>query len=216
MIRHAFGTTVTDVILASVGDALHHALADAGQLPERPIVAMVPVSTRAGDDPALGNRVSAMLVPLATDLVDPVGRLLAVAEASRKAKESHAPGGGRLLAEVAEMSAPAVVTGLVRSAAGLGAYDRLPPLANVIVSSVPGPPFPIWCAGGRVRSLSPVGPVAHGIGLNVTTFTYEQTLTFGLLGCHRLVPELDDLAYLVEAAIGRLVGAAERERGAAG
>jgi len=215
-VRTAFGVTVNDVILACVGEALHHLLDRSGQLPDRSLVAMVPVSTRDQLDRRLGNRLSAFLVPLGTDLLDPVERLWAVAEASRTAKAHQARAGTRLLADMADVSAPAIVAGLARSAGGLGVYDRLPPLANVTVSSVPGPSFPIWCAGGRVAALRPAGPVAHGIGLNITTFSYEQTLSFGLLGCHRLVPGLDDLAILLDSALGTLVMAAHQAQGRTG
>jgi WS/DGAT/MGAT family acyltransferase len=215
-VRLAFGVTVNDVILATVGDALHHFLGRAGQLPDRSLVAMVPVSTRPGDDGGLGNQLSAFLVPLGTDLGDPVERLAVVAEASRAAKAHQAEAGSRLLADMAEVSAPALVAALARSAGGLGAYDRLPPLANVTVSSIPGPTFPIWCAGARVEALRPMGPVAHGIGLNVTTFSYQQTLSFGLAGCHRLVPDLEDLALLVDSALTSLVNQADQVQGRAG
>ena len=161
LVRTTFGVTVNDVILACVGDALHHLLARSGQLPERSLVAMVPVSTRDPLDRRLGNQLSAFLVPLATDQVDPRARLVTVAEASRTAKAHLAQAGSRLLADMADVSAPALVAGLARSAGGLGVYDRLPPLANVTVSSVPGPTFPISVrrgSGGRPAAGRTGGP----------------------------------------------------------
>ena len=215
-IRHAWATTINDVILACVGEAMRRMLEDRGQLPARPLVAMVPVSTRSAGDTGFGNRISAMLVSLATDIPDPVERLWAIAESSRAAKARLSRTEGRILADVAEGTAPAITSGLARWTTGLKVFDRLPPLANVVVSSVPGPSFPLWCAGGKVVGLRPMGPVAHGIGLNVTAFSYQQTLCFGLLGCRRLVPDLEDLVLHVEGAMDRLMEVTGRAQAAAG
>ena len=74
-VRRAFGGTVNDVVLAAVATALRRLLAERGERLDDPLVALVPLSTRAGpDDNALGNRVSAMLVSLATQTADPVER----------------------------------------------------------------------------------------------------------------------------------------------
>ena len=84
------------------------------------------------------------------------------------------------------------------------------------MSSVPGPEFPLWCAGSKVAELCPVGPVAEGAGLNVTTMSYLGQLSFGLAGCRRLVPDVQDLAVLLDDAMGELVALALAARPAAG
>jgi WS/DGAT/MGAT family acyltransferase len=225
VVRRAFGVTVNDVVLAGVSVALGRLLARRGETPERPLVALVPVSTRPVAAPGpdegpgkvpLGNQVSGMLVSLASDVDDPVERLRAIARGATVAKEQERLTGGRLLADMAEVSPPAVASRAVRWAAGLRLFDRLPPLCNVVVSGVPGPDFALWCAGSRVSALYPVGPVADGVGLNVTSMSYQGSVHFGLLACRRLVPDVGDLAILLDDALGELVGAALHARGAAG
>ena len=156
-----------------------------------------------------------MFVSLATDLDDPVERLAAVARGTLVAKEQERLTGGRLLADLAEVSPPALASRAARWASGLGIFNRLP-LCNVVVSGVPGPDFSLWCAGSRVAALYPVGPVADGVGLNVTAMSYRESVHFGLLSCRRLVPDVADLAVLLDDALGELVGAALDARGAAG
>jgi hypothetical protein len=56
--------------------------------------------------------------------------------------------------------------------------------------------------------------MAEGIGLNVTVFSYLGHVYFGLLGCRRLLPELDELAVHVDDALGELVVCALQARGA--
>ena len=68
----------------------------------------------------------------------------------------------------------------------------------------------------RVSTLYPLGPIAEGIGLNVTILSYLDQLQFGLFACRKLVPELDDLAIHVDDALGELVGCALNARGATG
>ena len=98
--------------------------------------------------------------------------------------------------------------------AGTRLFDRMRPPFNVTVSGVRVPDFPLFCAGSRVVAMYPVGPMAEGIGLNVTIFSYLDQLHFGLLACRRLLPELDELTLHLDDALGELVGAALDARGA--
>jgi WS/DGAT/MGAT family acyltransferase len=208
LVRHTFGATVNDVLLATVGGALRRYLARHGSLPDAPLVAMVPVSTRTDDDPALGNRISGMLVSLATDIADPVERLTTIAAGTQVAKEQQQITGGHLFEDVASMASPAVTSRAIRWISGLRVFDHLRPPFSLVMSSVPGPSFPLWCAGSRVVGLNPVGPIGEGAGLNVTAMTYMGDIYFGILGCRRLVPDVQDLAIMVDDAAAELVLAA--------
>jgi len=225
LVRRAHGVTVNDVLLAGVAGALRRLLAARGEHPRGPLVALVPVSTRretgsagAGSAGAgsLGNRVSGMLVSLATDIEDPVARLLAISRGTQVAKVQELLTGGRLLADMAQLAPPALTSRAMRWASGLRLFDRLPPLFNVTVSSVPGPDATLWCAGSRVVALYPVGPVGEGVGLNVTSMTYKGSVYFGLLGCRRLVPDVRELALLLDSAFAELVAAGKESPGAPG
>jgi len=157
-----------------------------------------------------------MLVSLATDVADPVERLLAVSAGTRVAKAQDGLIGGRLFEDLAQMTPPAVSSRVMRWAAGMRLFDRLPPLCNVVVSSIPGPDFGIWCAGGRVAALYPVGPICDGVGVNVTSMSYGGTVYFGLLGCRRLAPDVGELANLLDDSLAELVAAALYRQGAVG
>ena len=149
LIGRAFGATVNDVVLAIVGGALKGLLEERGERLDSPLVAMVPVSTRErpsgspaiADAPTLGNKVSAMLVSLATTIEDPVERLIAVSESSRGAKTRTDVLGGRILDDWAQLIIPAVSTRAARLLSNLRVFDRIAPVFNVTVSNVPGPQF---------------------------------------------------------------------------
>jgi diacylglycerol O-acyltransferase len=217
LIRRAFNCTVNDVLLAGVAGGLRGLLQARGERVEHPLVAMVPVSTRPeGEGDALGNQISAMLVTLATDVDDPVRRLAAIAQSTRVAKEQERLHRGRVLGDLAQIAAPGLVSRVARAVAGSKMFDRVRPPFNVMVSGVMGPDFSLFCAGSRVSALYPVGPIAEGVGLNVTIFSYLDQLHFGLLACRKLIPELDDLAVSIDDALGELVGCALDTRGAVG
>jgi len=237
LVRHVFGGTVNDVLLAGVAGGLRRLLSARGESVGRALVAMVPVSTRphggvgggvgggvagvagvAGgvDGRALGNQLSALLVSLATDIDDPVQRLGAIARSTTVAKEQEQLHRGRLVGDVAQIAAPGLVSRVARAVAGTRLFDRVRPPFNVMVSGIKGPDFPLFCAGSRVEGMYPVGPIAEGVGLNVTIFSYLDQLQFGLLACRKLVPELDELAVSIDDALGELVGCALDAQGAAG
>ncbi len=120
------------------------------------------------------------------------------------------------IGNLAELALPALATRVARTVAEARLFDRIRPPANVTISGLKGPDVPLFCAGSRAAAVYPVGPIAEGVGLNITVLTYLDQLHFGLLACRRLVPELDELALGLDDALGELVGCALDAQGAAG
>jgi diacylglycerol O-acyltransferase len=83
------------------------------------------------------------------------------------------------------------------------------PPFNLIVSNVPGPGFPLYLAGARMQSIYPLGPIVEGIGLNVTVFSYLDTVHLGVLACWDLVPDVAVLALGMKEALAELVAEAD-------
>ena len=215
LVGRVFEATVNDVVLACVSGGLRRLLEARDEEVKHPLVAMVPVSTRPeGEGEELGNQISGMLVSLASDVDDPVLRLDAISESARVAKEQEKLHGGRFVGDLAQMALPALATRVARAVAGTRLFDKVRPPFNVTVSSVRGPDFSLFCAGSRVVDMYPVGPMAEGIGINVTVFSYLDRVYFGLLACRRLLPELDELAAHIDDALGELVACALDARGA--
>jgi diacylglycerol O-acyltransferase / wax synthase len=215
VVGRSFEATVNDVVLACVSGGLRRLLEARDEEVTDPLVAMVPVSTRPeGEGEDLGNQISGMLVSLASDIDDPVLRLDAISESTRVAKEQEKLHGGRFVGDLAQIALPALATRAARAVAGTRLFDKVRPPFNVTVSSVRGPDFSLFCAGSRVADMYPVGPMAEGIGINVTVFSYLDRVCFGLLACRRLLPELADLAAYIDDALGELVACALDTQGA--
>ena len=189
-VKNAFGTTVNDVIMAACAGALRRWLLDHDELPEKPLRAMVPISVRDESDTEVGNRVSAMVAVLPTTEPDAVERLQLAHQAMSVAKTQHAALPADLLQEFAEAAPPAVANLAFRLVSSTPVADVVNPPFNVVISNVPGPPFPLYTAGARMRHSFPVSAITHGVGLNITVFSYDGLIDFGLVGCSDLTGDL--------------------------
>ena len=207
-VKNAVGCTVNDVVLGLCGTALRGYLADRGEAPDGSLVAMVPMSVRSDDQrDAMGNQVTSMLTSLATDVDDPLDRLKVIHEVMVEAKEQQKAIGADTLQEWSEFAAPAVLGRAARLYSRMKWADSHPPMFNVTISNVPGPPFPLYSAGARLLANYPIGPIFDGAGINITVMSYLDQLDFGLLACPDVLEDVWDLADDLHAALDELVEA---------
>jgi WS/DGAT/MGAT family acyltransferase len=218
MIKRTFGTTVNDVVLAVCAGALRRYLTRHDELPDKSLLAVVPVSVRAGDDEknTSANRVSAMFSTLATDIADPVERLMRIHEANKGAKEEHKAIGAGMLQNWAEFAAPTTFSLAARLYSSMKLAERHPVIHNLVISNVPGPNFPLYFGGAKLIALYPLGPIFDGAALNVTVLSYLDSMNWGLITCRETVPGLWDLATAITESLGELRKAAEAAVTAAG
>ena len=204
-IKNSENATINDVVLAVCAGALRAWLADRDELPEKPLVAMVPVSVRAeGERRDAGNLVSAMLVSLATDKSQPLERLRAIRDAASSSKVAHQAIGARTLVGSAEL-VPFALSGLgVRLYSRLHLAERHRPLFNLVITNVPGPPRPLTIAGARMVAHVPSAPVFDGIGLILPVFSYAGTLSIGVTADRTILPDAADFADKLTAALEEL------------
>jgi len=207
-VRAATGATFNDVILVLAGAVLRSHLEDRGELPSKSLVAFVPVSVRNEDNKldTGGNRLSGMLVSLATTIEDPVMRLTAVSESARHAKAQDQVLGPDTFSSIAELALPSVLGPMARLVLQAGVTTRWPPF-NVTVSSFPGSPVPLYCAGGKLLAYHPFGPIFDGAAVNITAMSYVNQVNFGLFACADAIPDVDVMARRIPEALTQLVKA---------
>ncbi len=196
------GATINDVTLAICAGALRSYLIAQGSLPDRPLIAMVPVSVRSEGDEG-GNQLAILLANLATHLEDPLARLRVVTESTTHAKDRlKAMSKLERMAHAGAMSAP-------MGASMLTGHAKRRPIYNVVISNVPGPRQPLYLDGMRLDESYPVSIPVDYLALNITITSYDGQLGFGYVACRRSVPALqrmldftaDSLTEL-EAALG--------------
>jgi WS/DGAT/MGAT family acyltransferase len=205
-IKNALGATVNDVVMAVCAGGLRTWLEHHDALPDRPLVAMIPVSIRTGQETEKWtNRVSSIFASLPTDEADPLRRVQRVHEAMGGAKELFDAVPADSLTDFAQFPPPAVFSRAMRLATRLTARFNSP--VNLVISNVPGPREPLYAAGSLLLHYYPVSTIVDGQGLNITVQSYRDTLDFGLVADRELVPDLwdmidaiiDDLANLGKA-----------------
>jgi WS/DGAT/MGAT family acyltransferase len=198
-VRAAFGCTVNDVVLSVVGGGTARLLASRGELrPGLVLKAFCPVSVRADEHRMqLGNRISAMLVPLAVGEPDACARLEAVRTATADLKERRQAEGAAALLGLGEYAAPTLL-GLAARAA------HAQRVANLVVTNVPGPQVPLYCLGARLAEVYPVVPLSRNLTLNVAILSYCGQLHFGLVGDGASTRDLEVLAGGIEDAVAEL------------
>jgi diacylglycerol O-acyltransferase len=203
-IRRTTGTTLNDVYLAVCAGALRRYLAERGELPERPLVASVPVSTDPNVARMQGNRVDNLFVSIATDIADPAERLAHISTVTKAAKEVRGLLGHDLLEQRADVVPPQLYGPLVRLWSRSRAANLVPPPLNAVLSNVAGPRERICFGPIELDALYSVGPILEGIGLNMTAWSYEDALGVSVLGCPASLPDPWALAANLHLALDEL------------
>lgn len=193
----ASGTTVNDVVMAMCATALRTYLMNQDALPEKPLVAMVPVSLRK-DDSSEGNQVGIILASLGTHLNDAAERLHYIHEDVKASKQRYA-----------SMSPEEILnyTSLLLAPAGFHLLTGLAPkwqTFNVVISNVPGPREPRYWNGAKLEGIYPVSIAMDRIALNMTLTSYCDQIEFGLIGCRRTLPSLQRMLDYLEDGLSEL------------
>lgn len=205
-LKNAYDATFNDVLVAICAGALRDWLHSTGDLPVEPLIAAIPVSIRAqGSGGGFGNEVGAMPVELPTDESDPVARITRCRDSLRGAKERHHAVPASLMRDSTDLLPPMLFGRATRMITRMAADPAMNPVANLVISNVPGPRAPMYCAGSRVLAIYPVSTLADSLGLNITIFSYLDQLNIGLLADPKLVPNLDALGEAIRAELDVLV-----------
>lgn len=179
-ISSRFGVTVNDVLLAITAGGLRAWLDERGELPDIPLVGLVPISVRVEEGEGFGNRIGMLQATLPTHEPDSRRRLQAVHESTLQAKKRHSAGPPTLLQDVNDLIPHALFGPALRAISTLVTQPGLTAGANLMVSNIPGPSRPLYLAGARLEGHFPVGAILHGIGLTITVMRYLDHLHWGV------------------------------------
>ena len=203
-VKNATATTVNDVILATCGGAIKRYLEVQQDLPEKPLIAMVPISVRKQTPKIVtNNQVSGMWSTLATHVNDPLERLRLIHEDTKDAKSEHDAVGADLLQDWAEFNTPGAFNLAMRFYAAT-LVDYVSPVHNTIISNVPGPRETLYLAGSRIECICPIGPVMEGVGLNISLASYRDCVGFTIHVDTNLVQDVQSIAGFIKPAFEEL------------
>ena len=201
-IKNTAGVTLNDVALGVIGGALQRYLQSKGEAPaEGSLAAAMPLNMRTRRDMTEdNNQVGSVFASLHTDISDPLERLHAIKEATQEAKVSGEASPMVDAMKLAGVLSPAIS----RAAAGFWARNELsrfiPMNVSTCISNVPGPDFPLYCAGARMVDYYGLGVLTPGMGIFHLVFSYSGKVSLSVLADRDIMPDPENYHdFLVES-----------------
>jgi diacylglycerol O-acyltransferase / wax synthase len=204
-IRHTFGTSVNDVILALVTATIRRYSELHGErVKGRLFRMMVPVNLRGSDSPSeWGNRISLVPVTIPLDIRNPQKLLAAVHKRTEFLKRIHAP-------ELVSLAGGLIGMFPTALQAAVGPIASQLPITpfNLVCTNVPGPQNPLYLLGHKMLRCYPYVPVGGEMALNCAVLSYDGQLYFGFSGDAHAAPDLRRLETLLRLSFTELRDAA--------
>jgi hypothetical protein len=165
----------------------------------------MPISLRDAGNTEYTTQATMPLVNLHSHIPDPLRRLRAIRDSAGAIKAMVQRARGVVPTDFPSIAVPWALQGLA------ALYERshitavMPPLANVVISNIPGPQVPLYAAGARMRTYWPMSIVEHGVGLNITVMSYAGSMDFGFTAARTAVPDARQLSHALAATFDELV-----------
>lgn len=203
------GATVNDVVLTTVGGALRKYLAKHKELPKESLVAVAPINLRGkgGKASTPGNQVSAMSVPIRTDIADPLERLAAVRDYTVEAKEAKAGVSARLMTDLSQHIPGATMAAVARILTSERFAVRG---TNLFISNVPGAQVPLYLAGAQLVQQHGMAPLANNMGLFIATPSYNGRIAFSIISERAIMPDIAFFRECIDESFADLMAAAPK------
>ncbi|MFT6733137.1 MAG: diacylglycerol O-acyltransferase [Polaribacter sp.] len=181
--------SVNEILLCSFDIGIHRFLSELGQSFDKALFTNMPINLRRPGDTSGGNMIAIVPVELAHGEKDPYLRL-------RRIIENH-----RIVLRAAKRSRPgafAYYTVLIQSFAliyeVLHLSNVVNPIANILISNVPGPKEVMYFKDCKLKSIYPISTITAGGGVNITLMTYNNVANVGIVCCDKEIKSLEPLA----------------------
>jgi diacylglycerol O-acyltransferase len=202
-IGKSVSASINDIVLWLCSTALRSYLKDSRELPDKSLVAAVPISLRQEGDTTANNQVAGTLLDLGTEIADPAERLKAIKRGTAAMKRQMGIFRGVIPTDFPSLGSPWLISGLAALYGRSRIADWLR-LSNVTISNVPGSKVPVYLVGARMTDYYPLSIVVHGVALNITVQSHVEHLCFGLIACRRAVPDVHELGSQLQRAMATL------------
>jgi diacylglycerol O-acyltransferase / wax synthase len=200
----AFDATINDMVLMVCSSALRRHYGKQRALPRKSLVAAVPITLRAKGDSTADNQASMSFISLGTHIADAKKRLEHIKAASSAMKSTMGRLKSILPTDYPSLGVPWLIEAATALYGKARVADRIPQVANLVISNVPGPTVPLFMAGARMLTNYPTSIVVHGLALNITVQSYDQSLDFGLMADAAAMPDVAELADAIRIAFDDL------------
>ena len=190
----ATGTSVNDVVMTFIDQALQEYLREHKAPVSKPLVAFMPMSLRDASGAGEGNQVAVELIAMGQPKASIMQRLQQIHASTKSAKEK---GLGM------QKSSRQVYSLLLASSLAL--VDTLPmfgkvPSANLVISNMKGPTEPMYLAGAPMLAFHGLPILPPGAGLNITFASVFKDICLAIAAAPEAVHEPYRLAVLIQQA----------------
>jgi len=187
-IKKSLGGTINDVVVATTTSAVRRFLLRRGTDVDsiEGFRTALPVSIRKVGGTSVGNQVALLFANLPVSEPDPLERLQKVIQVTTELKqESNQTGGAELIEEVADLTTKRIVSELYKAAMRLRTY-------NLVITNVPGPPFPLYMLGAQMKAIFPMVPLMQNQNVGIALFSYSGALHWGFNADWESFPDIHD------------------------
>jgi len=187
-IKKSLGGTINDVVVATTTGAVRRFLLRRGMDVDsiEGFRTALPVSIRKVGGTSVGNQVALLFANLPVSEPDPLERLQKVIQVTTELKqESNQTGGAELIEEVADLTTKRIVSELYKAAMRLRTY-------NLVITNVPGPPFPLYMLGAQMKAIFPMVPLMQNQNVGIALFSYSGALHWGFNADWESFPDIHD------------------------
>jgi len=187
-IKKSLGGTINDVVVATTTGAVRRFLLRRGTDVDsiEGFRTALPVSIRKVGGTSVGNQVALLFANLPVSEPDPLERLQKVIQVTTELKqESNQTGGAELIEEVADLTTKRIVSELYKAAMRLRTY-------NLVITNVPGPPFPLYMLGAQMKAIFPMVPLMQNQNVGIALFSYSGALHWGFNADWESFPDIHD------------------------
>ncbi|MBI3369075.1 MAG: wax ester/triacylglycerol synthase family O-acyltransferase [Burkholderiales bacterium] len=199
-IGKANGATLNDMVLMLCSSALRRHLKAHKALPRKSLIAAVPISLREKGDTRSDNQASMSVVSLGTHIADANKRLAHIQAATAAMKSTMGGLKSILPTDFPSIGVPWLMEAVTSLYGKAKVADKIPQVANVVISNVPGPTVPLYLAGGRMCSNYPTSIIVHGLALNITVQSFGEHMDFGLMADAQAMPDVRRFAEAIQEA----------------
>ena len=203
-VAKASGSTVNDVILTICGAAMRKYMLAGNELPERSLVALMPVSTREAGDKDMSNKVSVAPIRLHTDDADILQQLREIHADTSSVKDVMGRNRGGIPSDLPIIGMPWLMSSMISLMGRLKLANVLPLMGNLVITNVMTSPVPLYLCGARLVTYLPVLILMHGQALGIAIHSYAGSVDFGVVGCRRAMPDVEEIAQLIVDSLAEL------------
>jgi hypothetical protein len=124
-----------------------------------------------------------------SEVEDPRARLEAVHRGTNSAKALNNAIGAKSMTDYAQFIPSTLTAQAARLASRWHLANQISPFYNCVITNVPGPQVPLYCAGARMIANYGTGPCADSLGLFHVISSYCGGFTVSATCCREMMPD---------------------------